>query len=167
MKIVRLGLVIQRISYSLGFRSGLWFGHSRIQTSFLCIPCPLSHFSVEKLFFYSKNTTLADWHLFSSKICLYLASSVMPLMATTIEWHCLASHSIWTFVWVDAFCWLKKKWIILPKYFRFCLVVPSKLQLWHRLPFSKVSIFVKCKEIIEVWTVSPFHPKRCAILLVL
>lgn len=109
MKIVRLGLVIQRISYSLGFRSGLWFGHSRIQTSFLCIPCPLSHFSVEKLFFYSKNTTLADWHLFSSKICLYLASSVMPLMATTIEWHCLASHSIWTFVWVDAFCNFKSE----------------------------------------------------------
>ena len=70
---------------SIGFRSGLWLGQSRMVTvchSFVILAVCLGSLSCWKVNLWPSLRSRALWKRFSSRISLYLAAFIFPSIAT-------------------------------------------------------------------------------------
>ncbi len=73
----------------LGFKSGLWLGHSRTVTellwshSFVILAVCLGSLSCWKVNLWPSLRSWALWRRFSSRISLYLAAFIFPSIATS------------------------------------------------------------------------------------
>ncbi len=74
---------------SIGFKSGLWLGHSRTVTellwshSFVILAVCLGSLSCWKVNLWPSLRSWALWRRFSSRISLYLATFIFPSIATS------------------------------------------------------------------------------------
>ncbi len=74
---------------SIGFKSGLWLGHSRTVTellwshSFVILAVCLGSLSCWKVNLWPSLRSWALWRRFSSRISLYLAAFIFPSIATS------------------------------------------------------------------------------------
>ncbi len=83
---------------SIGFKSGLWLGHSRTVTellwshSFVILAVCLGSLSCWKVNLRPSLRSWALWRRFSSRISLYLASFIFPSIATSRPVHAAEKH---------------------------------------------------------------------------